>query len=76
VWEKLKGHTTVMGGVPVSLIASGTPKQIDEYIKNLMVKIKPEGGFILSPGVSELPADTPVANVRAYINAALKYGAY
>jgi uroporphyrinogen-III decarboxylase len=76
VWEKLKGHTTVMGGVPVSLIASGTPKQIDEYIKNLMVKIKPEGGFVLSPGVNELPADTPVANVRAYINAALKYGAY
>jgi len=42
----------------------------------LVAKIKPEEGFILSLGVNELPADTPVANVRAYINAALKYGAY
>jgi uroporphyrinogen-III decarboxylase len=76
VWEALKGHTTVMGGVPVSLIAGGTPEKIDEYIKNLLNKIKPEGGFMLSPGVNELPAGTSVANVRAYINAVLKYGVY
>lgn len=76
VWEKLKGHTTVMGGVPASLIIGGTPEKIDEYIKGLLSRIKPEGGFILSLGVNELPENTPVANVRAYINAALKYGVY
>lgn len=76
VWETLKGHTTVMGGVPVSLIAGSTPERIDEYIKNLLNQIKPEGGFMLSPGVNELPAGTPIANVKAYINAALKYGEY
>lgn len=76
VWEKLKGHTTVQGGVPLSLIAGGTPEKIDEYVKNLMARIKPEGGFILSPGTIELPAGTAIANLRAYINAALKYGAY
>jgi len=75
LWETLKGHTTVMGGIPVSLFSS-SPEKIDEYIKNLLAKIKPEGGFILSPGINELPAGTPVANVRAYINAALKYGVY
>lgn len=73
VWEKLKGHTTIVGGVLISLMASGIPKQIDEYVKNLVAKIKPKGGFILSPRVSELSVDTSVANVRAYINAALKY---
>lgn len=76
VWEKLKGHTTVMGGVPVSLVAGGTPDKIDEHIKNLLSRIKPEGGFILSLGINELPAETPPANVRAYINAVLKYGVY
>jgi len=76
VWEKLKGHTAVMGGVPTSLLIGGTPEKIDEYIKDLLSKIKPEGGFILSPGVNELPKTTSVANVRAYINAALKYGVY
>lgn len=76
VWEELKGHTTVMGGVPTSLLIGGTPEKIDEYIKGLLSRVKPEGGFILSPGVNELPKNTPVANVRAYINAALKYGVY
>ncbi|MDK6028783.1 uroporphyrinogen decarboxylase family protein [Ignisphaera sp. 4213-co] len=76
IWEKLKGHTIVMGGVPTTLLASGTPQQIDEYVKNLLNKIKPEGGFIISPSIGELPAGTPPENVRAYINAALKYGTY
>lgn len=75
VWEKLKGHTTVMGGVPVPLLVGGTPEKIEEYIKNLLNQVKLEGGFILSPGVAfGLPRGTPIANVRAYINAALKYG--
>ncbi|MEM2704007.1 MAG: uroporphyrinogen decarboxylase family protein [Candidatus Bathyarchaeia archaeon] len=76
VWDKLKGHTTVMGGVPTSLIVGETPEKIEEYIEKLLNEIKPEGGFILSPGVTMLPKETPVANVRAYINAALKYGIY
>jgi uroporphyrinogen-III decarboxylase len=65
-----------MGGVPVPLIAGGTPEKIDEYIKNLLNKIKPEGGFILAPSIGELPKSTPPENVRAFINAALKYGVY
>lgn len=76
VWETLKGHTTVMGGVSPALISGGTPEKIEEYIKDLLNHIKPEGGFILSLGVNELPKDTPPANVRAYINAVLKYGVY
>ncbi|MCC6017317.1 MAG: hypothetical protein LM582_09810 [Desulfurococcaceae archaeon] len=76
VWEKLKGHTTVMGGVPPALIVGGKPEKIDEYIKNLLNKIKPEGGYILSLGVNELPRETPPENVRTYINTALKYGVH
>jgi len=64
-----------MGGVPVSLLTGGTPEKIEEYIKNLLSQIKPEGGFILAPGINELP-HVPIENVRAYINAVLKYGVY
>lgn len=76
VWETLKGHTTVMGGVPTTLLVGGTPEKIDEYIKNLLNHIKPEGGFIIAPSVMELPKETPVHNVRAFINAVEKYGRY
>uniref|UniRef100_A0A7C2VBF9 Uroporphyrinogen decarboxylase (URO-D) domain-containing protein n=1 Tax=Ignisphaera aggregans TaxID=334771 RepID=A0A7C2VBF9_9CREN len=76
VWEKLKGHTCVMGGISPALLSGGTPEKIDEYVKNLLNQIKPEGGFVISPGVNELPKDTPPENVRAYINAVLKYGVY
>jgi hypothetical protein len=74
VWEKLKGHTCVMGGLPTNLLIGGTPEKIDEYVKNLLRQTRSEGGFIISPGVSELPKETPLQNIRAYINAALKYG--
>ncbi|MHA1581555.1 MAG: uroporphyrinogen decarboxylase family protein, partial [Candidatus Baldrarchaeia archaeon] len=74
VWEKLKGHTCVMGGVPTNLLIGGTPEKIEEYVKNLLNQTKSEGGFILSTGIAELPKETPKQNVRAYVNAALKYG--
>ncbi|MCS7110867.1 MAG: hypothetical protein NZ912_01325 [Ignisphaera sp.] len=76
VWEKLKGHSAVMGGMPTNLLLHGTPEKIEEYIKNLLTQIRPEGGFIISPGVSEQPPNIPVENMRAYINSVLKYGTY
>jgi len=57
-------------------LIGGTPEKIDEYVKNLLNQIKPEGGFIIAPGVAELPRETPVANLRAYLNAIEKYGRY
>jgi hypothetical protein len=39
-------------------------------------QIKPEGGYILSLSVNELPKDTPPENIRAYINTTLKNGVY
>jgi hypothetical protein len=76
VWETLKGHTIVMGGVPTTLLISGTPEKIEEYVKNLLNNIKPEGGFIVAPTVMDLPKETPIANIRAFINAVEKYGKY
>jgi len=74
--EILKGHTCIMGGIPISLLITGTPSSIDEYVKNLLEKVKPGGGFILEAGISALPTITPIENIHALIEAAEKYGKY
>jgi hypothetical protein len=76
IWEKLKGHTVVMGGISNALLAGGTPDKIDEYVKNLLREVGPEPGFILAPGVAEIDPTIPAANLGALINAVLKYGVY
>ncbi|GLI19903.1 hypothetical protein TSYNTROOL_16180 [Tepidanaerobacter syntrophicus] len=72
--EVLKNHTCVMGGLPISLLVSATPQEIDKYVKNLLEKVKPDGGFILSPNIGTAPRETPVENISALINAVEKYG--
>ncbi|KXG78046.1 Uroporphyrinogen decarboxylase [Fervidicola ferrireducens] len=72
--QLLKGHTCVMGGIPVGLLVGGTPEKIKEYIRNLLEQVKPGGGFILAAGVGSVPADTPVENLKAVIEAVEEYG--
>jgi hypothetical protein len=74
--EVLKGHTCIMGGMPISLLVSGTPEQIDEHIRNLMGKVKSGGGFILALGVGNVPRETPIENIKALLEAGQKYGKY
>lgn len=76
VKKLLQGHTCIMGGVPISLIISGTPERIDEYIKNLLEEMKPGGGYILATNVSIAPQETPIENIHAFVNAVEKYGMY
>jgi len=74
--ELLKNHTCIMGGIPISLLVSGNPYTIDEYIKNLLEKVKPGGGFILTTGIGSIPLETPIENISAVIEAVEKYGKY
>jgi len=69
----LQGHTCVAGGIPPTLLLSATPEKVEEYVKNLIEELAPGGGFILSSSTA-IPAETPVENVRAVINAVEKYG--
>lgn len=73
VYEKLKGHTCVMGGIPVTLLQSGTPEKIEEYVRKLIEATAPNEGLILAPGVAEVASETSNENIRAFINAVLKY---
>ena len=74
--QVLEGHTCVVGGIPISLIVSSTPDKIDSYLKNLIEKAKPGGGFMLGPGVGTAPRETPIENLHAMINAVEKYSKY
>ena len=40
----LKDNCCVVGGLPISLVISGTPERIDNYIKDLFEEIKADGG--------------------------------
>jgi len=72
--ELLKGHTCVMGGIPANLIIGGNPAEIDNYMKNLLEKVKPGGGFILTASIGTLPVDTPIDNIKALVESVEKYG--
>jgi hypothetical protein len=74
--EVLKDNCCVAGGLPISLVVSGTPEEIDTYIKELFEKVKPGGGFILLPSIHAAPVGTPMENIRAVIDAVEKYGYY
>lgn len=72
----LGGHTCIMGGIPPSLLLEATPNKIKEYVKDLLNEMKPGGGFILSPGVADIPRAVPRENLRALIEAVEEYGKY
>lgn len=74
VKEVIGGHTCIAGGIPASLLIGGTPEKIEEHVKKLIEDVGKEGGFILANGTAEIDPATPEANLRALINAVLKYG--
>lgn len=72
----LGGHTCIMGGIPPSLLLEATPDKIKEYVNGLLSEMKPGGGFILSPGVADIPRAVPRENLVALIEAVEEYGRY
>jgi len=70
--ELLNGHMCIMGDVPASLSALGTPEEMDAYCRKRIEVVGKGGGYILSSGC-ELPPDTKFENFKAMINAAKTY---
>ena len=73
--EVLGDHMCIVGGLPTSLLLTGTPTEVKEYVKKLLEDVKEPGGFILSSGV-DIPPDSKPGNLRAAIEAVKKYGWY
>jgi len=67
--EVLEGHMCIMGDVPASKLALGTPEDVTEYCEKLIDVVGDGGGFILSTGC-ECPIDAKFDNVKAMIDTA------
>jgi len=72
--EVLGDHSCIIGGPPASLFHS-TPAKVDSYMKELLAEVKQGGGFMVSPAVP-LAAEAKPECVKAFMNAAVRYGSY
>jgi len=62
----------ILGDVPAALFKLGTPRQVEEYSRRLIMEVGREGGFILGSGCT-VPADAKPENVKAMVDATKKY---
>ena len=74
VKEKFRGWACIGGNVPVSLLATGTPDQVKEYVKRLIDDVAADGGFVLSTGA--VLDDALPENLHAMIETGREYGVY
>ncbi|WP_005032159.1 uroporphyrinogen decarboxylase family protein [Holophaga foetida] len=66
--EALGDHMCIMGDVPATMLALGTPDEVHTYATRLVREIGPSG-FILSSGC-DVPPNAKVENVKALVEAA------
>ena len=63
----------IMGGMPISMLASGSVSQIQEYTHELCKRVDKGGGYIMTTGVLELEGCKPEL-IKAWIEASKQYG--
>ncbi len=72
-FKELAGdRMAMMGDVPATLFAAGTPDDIHEYVRDLVRDVGPTG-LILCPGC-DAPINTKPENMEAFVEAAHEYG--
>jgi uroporphyrinogen-III decarboxylase len=73
--KELIGDTMcICGGMPISLLTSGTPEQIKNYAKRLIDVVGKGGGFIMGP-ITELDNTKPEL-VKVWVDFTREYGVY
>ena len=70
--ELVGDHMAVMGDVPSTLFAVGTPEEVRVYVRDLVRDIGPNG-LILCPGC-DAPVNTRPENMEAFAAAAQEFG--
>jgi uroporphyrinogen decarboxylase len=63
-----------MFGVRAGMISKSTPKEIENYTKNLIKILCPGGGIVVMG--DQIPRDTPPENLQAFVDAIKKYGKF
>lgn len=74
VKKRFCGWACFGGNVPVSLLATSNPEQVQAYVKCLIDEVAVDGGFILSTGA--VLDDARPENLHAMIDTAREYGVY
>ncbi|MDI6894818.1 MAG: uroporphyrinogen decarboxylase family protein [Bacillota bacterium] len=74
VKEVLGGVACFAGNVPVTILKTGTPEEVRQYVRDLIEKVGQDGGFILTTG--GVVDDAEPENFRAMIEAGKEYGVY
>jgi uroporphyrinogen-III decarboxylase len=72
--EVLGEEICLRGGVPASLLVTGTPESVRERVRRLIDKAAKRGAFIMDS--SSALDDARPENVRALFEAAREYGRY
>lgn len=70
--EVLGDHMAIMGDVPATLFATGTPDGVRAYVRDLVADLGP-AGLILCPGC-DAPINTKPENMEAFVAAAHEFG--
>ena len=75
VVEVAQKRVVVFGNVAPYLLVDGTKAEIEESVRQCMDTAAKHGAFILSTGC-EIPPETPIENLKYFMEAARKYGSY
>ncbi len=73
--EVLGDRVCIEGGVPSSLLITGTPEDVKAYCKKLIDVVGRGGGFIMN-GDTGIPDEAKIENVRAMADFTREYGVY
>jgi uroporphyrinogen-III decarboxylase len=65
---------SIKGGVPISILATGTPEDTKAHCKKIIDYVGRDGGFLMSP--SSNIEDAKVENIRAFFDFTKEYGVY
>lgn len=70
-----RDRISLVGNVANELLRSGTPGEVEGYVRELIQELAPGGGYCVGAGNS-VPEWAKFENYMAMRNAALKYGSY
>ena len=74
--EKYGDRLTLMGNIDIAgPLAFGSPEDVEQVVKEHLLRLKPGGRFVLSSSHS-IMNDIPTRNFEAMLNAMDKYGGY
>jgi uroporphyrinogen decarboxylase len=69
------GRVIIRGNIGAEIFTEGTKERIEEAVKNCIDIASKTNAYVLSTGC-QIPLNTPLENVRHFMDAAIKYGKY